>query len=642
MPPRWIAVLLACVVVWTAGPAAAAPAGSVARIETRAGYDALARTSDVGRYFSVPQLLFVIDRARGGKDDGGSLGRLHFLNSRRFTYHIDFVQQAYLSTQSVEQLVEASYDKDDRRFVFGSVVYYPRLARYGVELWEGDTLPLPLLKRTMAQVQAAFFAPLAFKPNSQAQYALTEGQPGFPVIDGTAAYGARDSLILNAGKTVGRLRVAREVTPDLDLRPGDILMVDEAPLTLEPVAGVISTSFSTPLSHVNLLAKSWRIPNVYLSGARETYGRLDGRQVLLEARGGKVTVREATPAEVKAASARAAVRAVRLPAADLSYVGLPALSEQRAGDSRRTGAKAANLGEVASRIVRRDGDDFSVPPGFSIPFSAYAAFVKANGLDARIAAILADPRLKEDRAARHAALADLRDAFARGRVDPALLKAISARRAEVIGTGGVFVRSSTNSEDLAGFNGAGLYTSVPNVITEAQLADAIRVVWGSVWNDRAYEAREAAGIDHRGVAAAVLVQRGMDATAAGVMITENPFDPDDPDAVFINAKRGLGIRVVEGKRVAEQLIFRRNFGESIQVLTRSTDDAMLSFDEGGGVKESPVEPGRAVLTDDIAARLARVGQRIARGFGGKAQDIEWLIVGDQIHIVQTRPYFRGD
>jgi rifampicin phosphotransferase len=92
--------------------------------------------------------------------------------------------------------------------------------------------------------------------------------------------------------------------------------------------------------------------------------------------------------------------------------------------------------------------------------------------------------------------------------------------------------------------------------------------------------------------------------------------------------------------VAEQLIYRPD-PESIQILTRSTDDAKLVFDEAGGVRELPVEAGRLVLTDATARRLAYAGRKIEGMSNGVPQDIEWLIIGDTIHIVQSRPYLRG-
>lgn len=628
-------VLTFTLVMAAIAPGAGRAETSLPAISSKTTFEAMARTAAGGRYFSVPQLMFVIDRADADKDRAP---RVYFVNSQQFEFHIDFVQRRYLSTRSVTELLDQNYSRPDRRFTFGSIVFYPGLDRYGVEFFESDVIDAPVLQETMALLRPAFFAPLTFKPNSRQQEELAAAT-GVAVIDATQAYGSRDRLVLNPGRAVGRLRIVRELTPDIELGPDDIVMVDESPLRLEPVAGIVSTEFSTPLSHVNLLAKSWGVPNVYLRDARATYAALDGKPVVLEARGLSVTLRAATASEVKAAGRKAQRKVTKLKA-DLRYAGLPSLSEQKASDSIRTGAKSANLGVVMTWAKRADAG-FTVPPGFTLPFSAYAKFVRDNGLGRKIDALLADPSLKTDRARRHAALAALRDAFAKGEIDPALMRSVIARRGEVIGAGGVFARSSTNAEDLTGFNGAGLYTSVPNVVTDQGLADAIRTVWGSVWNDAAFEARQAARIDHRTVAAAVLIQLGVAAEASGVMITENPFDPAEEGAVFINAKRGLGMRVVEGKRIAEQLIFHSNTDNSIQVLTRSADDVMLSFDPAGGVKETAIEQGRIVLTDALTTQLAKAALGVQSAFWGRTQDIEWVTVADRVYIVQSRPYLRG-
>lgn len=617
-----------------APPAIAAPAALDA-IASDLQFNKLARTIALGRYASFPQVMFVLDRGAAG----GPV--LHFVNTRRYRFHINYIRQQYLSVQSEDELLATSYSRPDRRFILGSILRYPSVGRYGVEFWEGDVLDRTLLTTAMTSLQKAFFRPLAFKPNSQAQIELASGIEDLPVIAGDALYQARESLVLNAGRAVGRLRIVPKISSALALRRDDILIVGEAPLQLAPVAGLVTTQFSTPLAHVNLLAKSWRIPNGYRKDAHLFYAALDGSIVVLEARNDRVSIRAATAAEVEKGTRAATSRAVRIATADLAFRALPALTDQRSADVVRTGAKAANLGEVARRAAREGAAGFSVPAGFSIPFAYYADFIRANGLDVRIDALLADKTMPDDTGRLHAALAALRAAFLVAPIDPALLQSVIARRKALMGDVGVFARSSTNSEDLKGFNGAGLYSSVPNVLGDAALAAAIKTVWASVWNDTAFEARMAAGIEHRGVMASVLIQRGMNADSAGVLITENPFDPTEQGAIFINAKRGLGIRVVEGRRIAEQLLYRADT-ESIQVLTRSNDDAMLVFDSAGGVRELPAEPGRAVLTDEVALRLARAGRKIAGYFRNKPQDIEWLMIGEQIHIVQSRPYLRGD
>jgi phosphoenolpyruvate synthase/pyruvate phosphate dikinase len=143
------------------------------------------------------------------------------------------------------------------------------------------------------------------------------------------------------------------------------------------------------------------------------------------------------------------------------------------------------------------------------------------------------------------------------------------------------------------------------------------------------------------VRAAVLVQTGIDAEAAGVMTTLDPFDEQSAEKrIFIAAKRGIGIRVVEGKKIAEQLIYRPEL-DSIQVLTRSQDDVMLHFSPDGGVQEVKVEPNRAVLSDDLVRRLGAIGAALQARFGNRPQDIEWLMVGGRIMIVQSRDYVKG-
>ncbi|MCA1626589.1 MAG: PEP/pyruvate-binding domain-containing protein, partial [Acidobacteria bacterium] len=205
---------------------------------------------------------------------------------------------------------------------------------------------------------------------------------------------------------------------------------------------------------------------------------------------------------------------------------------------------------------------------------------------------------------------------------------------------GLFVRSSTNAEDLPNFNGAGLYSTVPNVRDDGQLIEAIKTVWASVWNFEAYEARERAGIDHAKVYPAVLIQEGINADSSGVMITTDPYDDEQKDAIYISAKRGLGIKVVEGKKIAEQIIYRPK-ALAVQILTRSDEDSLLTFDEAGGVKEIPINGERIVLTDAVIRRLARAAAQVERLFGGKVQDIEWVYQRGQIYIVQSRPYIRG-
>jgi phosphoenolpyruvate synthase/pyruvate phosphate dikinase len=318
---------------------------------------------------------------------------------------------------------------------------------------------------------------------------------------------------------------------------------------------------------------------------------------------------------------------------DLRRSELVPLAALRSADRRRCGAKAANLGEIQSARLA----DVSVPDGFCIPFAAYADFMRANGLAERIARMRQQPGFATDAGIRRQALSALQAEIEQWPVSPAVADAWAQRWSGQLGSQGVFVRSSSSSEDLPNFSGAGLYTTVPNVRSGTDLAAAVRKVWASVYNFEAWEARQAAGIDDAQVMMSVFVQKAVDSSASGVMITRDPFDASHRYMSYIAAKRGIGIRVVEGRRVAEQILYSSR-SKAVQVLNRSQDDVALQLDARGGVREVAVTAGRAVLSDALVQRLARAGAGIKQRFGGKDQDIEWAVQGDQLIILQARPF----
>ncbi len=80
---------------------------------------------------------------------------------------------------------------------------------------------------------------------------------------------------------------------------------------------------------------------------------------------------------------------------------------------------------------------------------------------------------------------------------------------------------------------------------------------------------------------------------------------------------------------------------AIQVLTRSDEDSLLTFDPQGGVKEISITGERIVLTDAVVRRLVNAATAIKRVFGSRDQDIEWAYLNGQIYIVQSRPFIAG-
>ena len=609
---------------------------SLDKIQARAEFDQLARIYYQGRFYALPHLMFVIDRADQGK--------VYYVNSKRYSFHKDFVNANYLTLERGREFFKHNYLESDRRFLLGTIAFQTKANKFTFEFWEGDLVTAGLLNEAAQKLGASFFAPLYFKPNSKHQETAAAQVKDLPTLRAADLGETKDYLPLHQAKAVGMLRVIDKLTDDTILDRNEIVIFRESPITLTPVSGVITTNFSTPLAHVNLLAVGWGIPNAYVKNADEIFKALVGKFVYFEAREDGFVLRAAELKETAEAGRKLAERSDLLtPEADLEFKQLTALKDQRMKHSHRFGAKAANLGEVmhAANLGKIPG--VIVPPGFSIPFAFYEQFLQENRLDEEIVTLLGNDRFNHDPAYRKQRLAELRQRIQAGKHNAAFQQLLRTKVRTTFGSlekKGVFARSSTNSEDLPNFSGAGLYTSVPNVKSDAALDEAIKTVWASLWNYEAYEARESAGINHSAVYPSVLVQEGINADAAGVMITTNPFDAEDKGAIYLNAKRGLGIRVVEGKRVAEQIIYQPR-SAAIKILTRSDDDTMLKFDAQGGVREIKIETNRAVLTNDLIKRLARATANIKRTFNGRDQDIEWLTVGKQIYIVQARPYVRA-
>jgi hypothetical protein len=566
---------------------------------------------------------------------------VYYFDVTVYPMHKDFVfAELYKKpkTPAAVRVFDRNYGAKKTDFMMVYLVHHLQQDLWTFAFWDGDHATEEHVRRAYRRIQETFFLgnKVSFRPDSNYQEAVARRTPDVPHILNDQIYKLAEYQPFNKGTAVGPLRIAPKGVPEAQLTfaPDEVVLLTGTLADITPVAGIISEAFTSPLSHLSLRAKGWQIPYIGLRGASEKLAALAGKVVFLEARDAGHVIRAATAEEIAAAKARReAKQRVAIPVPDLSATELRPLEQLGAEDFRTVGPKAANLGI----ILRAKLPGVAVPPGFGVPFHYYDAHVRAAGADKLIAALLADPAVKADAELRKQRLAAVRKAITDAPPDPELCRKLEAALGALPEDRGVFVRSSTNAEDLDDFSGAGLHETIPNVKGAAAVCEALRPVWASAWKLGAYDARAHAGIEQRAVAAGVLVQTAVEATAAGVLATVHPTDPTDDRNYTINAKSGLGIAVVDGRKVPEILIVSW-YNKGIRVLSRSDEETRLVYDEKGGLREIPnPDRGKPVLTNRMAIDLALAGRQLTRLFKNDKLDVEWVFAGTQLHIVQTRP-----
>jgi hypothetical protein len=597
---------------------------SLSAIRSQQEFDSIARTYHQGTPYALPHLMFVIDRRSGN--------RIYYVNSQKFRFHKDFLLATYLVPRGAD-LFTPIYIDQDRRFIVGTIAWQKPVGSFTWELWEGDLAPRAYIKLASEVINKTFFSPVAFKPNSIRQEDASASLE-IERVTQSEINKNQEYLALNTGTAVGRIHIIDRLDDTVEIGDNEIVVLKELPMSLPPVRGIIVAKPSSPLSHVNILARGWNIPNVYIRDADKLFREYDTFVYKLEAR---LNDYELTRASIDEIKTQFVSPDQQVPPADLTTTKLAGLRELRKTDNVAYGAKSANLGHLLRSRIR----GITVPDGFTVPFHWYDKFIKDNKIDPLIAKLLDDNDFIHNPRIRRQKLEELRSTIQSGSFDDDLRAAVIRRWRVQLGGRPVFVRSSSNAEDLPNFSGAGLYSSVANVRDPEKLIEAIKRVWASLWKFEAYEARMRNYVSQTDVYMSALVQLGINMDRGGVMITKDPFDDAVKNAVYISAVCGHNSRVVDNTGIPEQLLFTLR-SNSVAVMTLSQQENALEFDEDGDLRVTKDDCARRtgrVLSDLQARLLARAAISIRRSFGGSAeQDIEWGIMRGRIYILQARPY----
>jgi phosphohistidine swiveling domain-containing protein len=199
------------------------------------------------------------------------------------------------------------------------------------------------------------------------------------------------------------------------------------------------------------------------------------------------------------------------------------------------------------------------------------------------------------------------------------------------------VRSSATAEDSAQASFAGQYASVIGVHGGEPLQDAMATVWRSFFSPNALVARAAHGSLGRDEAMAVLILPVIDAECAGVSFSVDPVHPRS-DRIVITAAWGLGAGVVDGSVATDTAWVRRQDFEIDEHRVAEKPDR-IALDPQGGLRRETVSADRrraACLPEPWLQRLAQFCAAAELLFGCP-QDMEWVIAGGQVWVLQSRP-----
>ena len=316
-------------------------------------------------------------------------------------------------------------------------------------------------------------------------------------------------------------------------------------------------------------------------------------------------------------------------------------------DIDTVGGKNASLGEMISNL---HASGIRVPNGFATTAKAFNEFLIYNDLVGKI-----DQKLKnldvENIPKLTATGAEIRDWINKASFQVEFEKEIRDAFAVLDEKQGssFAVRSSATAEDLPQASFAGQQETFLNVSGIENILDSIRLVFASLYNDRAISYRVHQNFSHSDVAISAGIQKMVrsDKAASGVMFTldtESGFR----EVVFITSSYGLGETVVQGSVNPDEFyLFKNSLSNGkYPILKKALGSKLIQMRFAGSGKNNGVETTEVPtemrnmfsITDQEAIELAQYALIIERHYG-RPMDIEWGKDGvdGKIYILQARP-----
>lgn len=291
-----------------------------------------------------------------------------------------------------------------------------------------------------------------------------------------------------------------------------------------------------------------------------------------------------------------------------------ALDEAWQSDETEIGGKASKL----AKLMRAG---FRVPRGFCITVQAYKLLAETSKLNDMVTFELGRKPLE---AMRWEELWDsalrIRAAFLKATIPRRILEDIAISLSHLGSRKTLAVRSSAPHEDAAMASFAGLHESYVGIQGQAELVEAIRKVWTSLWSDAALMYQRELSLQPGRSAMAVLVQELIEEDVSGVAFWCDPRYPGE-DSVIIEAVPGLCQNLVDGTMEPDRWTVKRSSGE------------VIAFTAGLRQEAQPQKP---LLEPPDILQVYRALQKTEALFRWPP-DMEWTGKSDRFTVLQARP-----
>lgn len=510
------------------------------QLASKADFDLLKGKPLTEKYGQVESVKIVLDLRSN---------LLYFTSSAKWEWHYDFCHDKLGFWQSNYLFNDANYsDGPSRRFSLANINHFLSDDRWTLEFSSADNIPAQLAGDLYHRVAEATFIGdhlQLFLNTTRLERAMkAPGAPkGIDFVMPAEIYAGLEYQALNCKSGYGYLRRLPVTNLESDPPgPTDIVVLDGPALDIPAVAGLLSPEFQTPLSHLNVLCKNRGTPFIAEKGIWDDslVLALENQLVFFEVFPDSFHL---VPAELaKAKRFWESRRPAKVQHLKMNIKTSDLQSMERCGiqSIHTIGGKASNFA-VLQRLAADSKAKWRVPEGgFAIPFYWYwQHFVRCGALS-QVQTLLNDRSAASDTRILKERLLAIQTAFESFPLDTVLIRLVEDRIRNTSPVLRMRFRSSTNAEDIEGFNGAGLYESKTGIVGDSvqTVANAIRQVWASLWNFRAFQEREYYRIDHLKCAMGLLVHRSFpDEQANGVAITKNLYRPDYYGFV-INVQKG--------------------------------------------------------------------------------------------------------